>query len=477
LKRAKEQAESANQAKSEFLANMSHEIRTPLNAVIGFSELLTSLVVDEKQKSYLHSIQTSGKTLLTLINDILDLSKIEAGRLDINYEIININRIFSELHQIFVIKLAEKNLEFIVDIDDNLPTALLFDEIRLRQVLLNLIGNAVKFTEIGHIKLASHKIDKDDPNKIDLVISVTDTGIGIPLNQQEMVFESFRQQDGQSTRKYGGTGLGLAITKRLIKIMNGQISIDSQVGKGSTFEITLHDVEISAPKLSNSTIGTDWKTIDFNSGKVLIVDDIKYNRNIIKELLHNLEVFEAENGQQAIIFAEKYHPDVILMDIRMPIMDGYETTKRLKANPNTAGIPIIALTASAIETHSEQFDGYLCKPINIPILFNELSRYLKHTKKIKLANNSLLDDKNITDIPILISTLKKMQPILQEIRGVIEIDAVEDFASQINVLGNIHNSKYLLNYAKKISEFSNNFDIVNIENALVEFADILHNIK
>ncbi|MDM8565807.1 PAS domain S-box protein [Candidatus Halobeggiatoa sp. HSG11] len=480
LKRAKEQAESANQAKSEFLANMSHEIRTPLNAVIGFSELLTSLVTDEKQKSYLNSIQTAGKTLLTLINDILDLSKIEAGRLDINREIIDINRIFSELQQIFVIKLAEKGLEFVIDIDKNLPSALLFDEIRLRQVLLNLIGNAVKFTEIGYIKLSSRKIDNNaDSNKIDLVISVADTGIGIPLDQQETIFESFRQQDGQSTRKYGGTGLGLAITKRLVKMMNGQISIDSQVGKGSIFEITLHDVEISLPneQPSDNKIVTNWKNTNFIGGKVLIVDDIKYNRNIIRELLHNLEVFEAENGKQAIIFAEKYHPDIILMDIRMPIMDGYETTEKLKANPNTADIPIIALTASAIDTHKEKFDGFLCKPINIQELFNELSRYLKHTKTSKTSKNSLLVDKNITDISILINILEEMQLILSEITGVIEIDAVEKFANQIKGLANTHNSKFLLNYANKLFKFSKNFDIVNIEKTLAEFPDILKNIQ
>ena len=477
LKYAKEQAESANQAKSEFLANMSHEIRTPLNAIIGFSELLTSLIIDKKQRSYLYSIQTAGKTLLTLINDILDLSKIEAGRLDINYESIDITRIFSELQQIFLIKLAEKNLDFIIDIDENLPSVLLLDEIRLRQILLNLIGNAVKFTETGYIKLSSCRTSKNKSNKIDINISITDTGIGIPLDQQKMVFESFRQQDGQSTRKYGGTGLGLAITKRLVKMMNGQISIDSQVGKGSTFEIILKDVEIVAPKPENNTITTDWKNISFTSGKILIVDDIKYNRDIIKELLHNLEIFEAENGQQAIMFVEKQLPDVILMDIRMPIMDGYETTRILKSNPNTANIPIIALTASAIDKHCEQFDSYLCKPINISELFNELSRYLQYTKNIQTSNSYLPDRQNIIDITILISKLEQMQPILQELTKVIEIDAIEKFANQIIVLGNTHNYKCLLNYAAQLIEFSKSFDIVNIENILADFPNLLKNIK
>ncbi len=256
LKQAKEEAESANRAKSEFLANMSHEIRTPMNAVIGFSELLSSLITDKKQKGYLDSIQTAGKSLLTLINDILDLSKIEAGRLDIQYETVNPYSLFNELKQIFAVKIAEKNLEFIVDIDNALPPALILDEVRLRQVLLNLIGNAIKFTDKGYIKLSVKikipptPVEKGELGRISL--SVEDTGIGIPSEQQEMIFESFRQQDGQSTRKYGGTGLGLAITKRLVEMMNGQISVKSTVGKGSVFEIILRDVEVSSTESVNT---------------------------------------------------------------------------------------------------------------------------------------------------------------------------------------------------------------------------------
>ena len=269
LKLAKEKADSANRAKSEFLANMSHEIRTPMNAVIGFSDILASKITDKQHKKYLNSIQTAGKSLLTLINDILDLSKIEAGRLDIQYEPVNPQIIFTELQQIFSLKMAEKNLEFIVDIDKSLPSALFLDETRLRQVLLNLIGNAVKFTDSGYIKLCAKKMYVDDVHsKIDLILAVEDSGIGVLADQQKLIFESFRQQDGQSNRKYGGTGLGLAITKRLVKMMNGNIYVESSSGKGSRFEITLHEVEVavSLPVVSQN-ISFESNDITFAKAK------------------------------------------------------------------------------------------------------------------------------------------------------------------------------------------------------------------
>jgi hypothetical protein len=320
------------------------------------------MVSDGKQKDYLHSIKIAGKTLLTLINDILDLSKIEAGHLVINYELIDINRIFYELQQIFAIELTEKGLDFIMDVDEILPSELLIDEIRIRQVLLNLIGNAVKFTETGFIKLNSHKIDRSESNKIDLVISITDTGIGIPKDQQEVIFKSFRQQDGQSTRKYGGTGLGLAITKRLLKMMNGQISIESQVGVGSIFKITLQNIEFLVPKIAP------------------------------------------------------------------------------KKNP-TVKTKMITFTDSKID--------------------DKLSEQIS----------------NITDITLLIKELESIKPLLQDMLGVIEIDVVERFAEQIIILGNIHNSKYLTSYAHKLLEFSQSFDIVNIEKYLAKFPNILNEIK
>ncbi|OQY55859.1 MAG: hypothetical protein DRR08_13505 [Candidatus Parabeggiatoa sp. nov. 2] len=489
LKQATESAESANRAKSEFLANMSHEIRTPMNAVIGFSELLSTRITDQKQKGYLDSIQTAGKSLLTLINDILDLSKIEAGHLEIQYEAVDPCLIFNELKQIFALKIAEKNLEFIVDIDNALPPALLLDETRLRQVLLNLIGNAIKFTEKGYLKLSAQKIYKvADHSKVDFIISVADTGIGIPEDQQALIFESFRQQDGQSTRKYGGTGLGLAITKRLVEMMNGQISVKSTVAQGSVFEITLRDIEVaSIESVDTQDKSFDFKNISFEKARVLVVDDIDSNRELIKEYLSqvNLDIVEAENGQMALLFAEEYHPALILMDIRMPVMDGYEATQALKANPNTFNIPVIALTASItlgeqIKTYG--FNGYLSKPVNTHALFNELSHYLKHKLVDPVSHtdaevNTLKTTSEIAKLPELIETLEEIMPLWEKINGLMEIEAISDFGNKVIALGTEYNALSLSHYGENLRRFAQEFDITNIEEALTEFHDMVKQLR
>jgi signal transduction histidine kinase len=388
LEKSKDAAEAATRAKSEFLACMSHEIRTPMNAIIGFSTLLEPLLTDKVQKSYLNAVQVAGKSLLTLINDILDLSKIEAGRLKIQYEAINPQVIFEEIKQIFVPEVTKKNINFVVDIKKKLSPVLLLDEIRLRQVLFNLIGNAIKFTENGEIKFSIHQIDKEEEHQVDLIISITDTGIGIPEDQHEKIFELFEQQESINTRKYGGTGLGLAITKRLVEMMNGQISVQSTVGEGSVFKIILRDIQVPIIE-ETETVAPEQtfnlKTMSFEKVHILVVDDVTFNRLLIKEYLVqvNLDVIEAENGREALIVTEKSHPALILMDIRMPKMDGYEATRKLKENPRTKDIPVIALTASVAPETIQNimtlgFDGYLSKPVNSHEILKELSRYLKY---------------------------------------------------------------------------------------------------
>ncbi|MGL1893555.1 MAG: PAS domain S-box protein [Spirochaetaceae bacterium] len=382
---AKEAAETANRAKSTFLANMSHEIRTPMNAIIGFTDILSKEITDSNLKEYVEAIQSSGKTLLELINDILDLSKIEAGKMSLNMYSVEIRHTIDDIKAMFYTSIIRKKLKFNLNILDDVPKIIEIDELRIKQVLINLIGNAIKFTKKGTIEgIISAENFSDDC--FDLKIVINDTGIGIANNKLKIIFSDFSQEDDSINSNYGGTGLGLSISRRIISLFNGTIDVLSDSGVGTSFSVTIPKLKIS--KLEDKTVKNviDVDKIKFDKVKVLVVDDIGTNRLLLKNYFKyfNFEIVIAKNGKEAIEAVNLDKPDIIFMDIRMPVMNGYEATKIIKSKAED--IPIIACTASVYHESSEYiieagFDGCLRKPILIDDVIAELSKYINFTNK------------------------------------------------------------------------------------------------
>lgn len=387
LRIARDQADSANHAKSEFLANMSHEIRTPMNAIIGFAELLEERVQDATDKEFVSIIADNGKTLLKLINDVLDLSKIEAGKTTMKKKPTSIREIVDEIKALFHLTLTQKKLGFDVTISREVANFYYIDETRFRQVLINLVSNAIKFTEKGKISITIDSSPSKKDNYHNLTIRVVDTGIGIPRDQQKRVFAPFVQVDSEIQRSTNGTGLGLTITKRLISLMGGNISLDSTIGVGSTFTLTFINLEICSAAHVDETLEKDLiNKTQFKSSSILIADDNVSNLILMTEILksHNLKVITVSNGEDAITKIVANQPDLLITDIKMPKMDGFEVLKKVKEMNLKKELPVIAISASVMKEdensiHKAGFCGFVPKPIDKSTLIKELKKILPYS--------------------------------------------------------------------------------------------------
>jgi CheY-like chemotaxis protein/HPt (histidine-containing phosphotransfer) domain-containing protein/two-component sensor histidine kinase len=378
-KRSKELANMQEQ----FLANMSHEIRTPMNSILGFTNLLKRTELNPMQREYIQNIHSAGENLLTLVNDILDLSKIEAGMMSMEETRFSLRSMVSSVGAMFIEKIREKDLKFNVHIDKDVPDILSGDAVRLTQILVNLISNAVKFTDKGEISVYVQLLSSSETDAR-IKLCVKDTGIGIAPEKQSAIFERFQQAELETTRRFGGTGLGLSIVKQLIEIQGGSIRLESEPGKGSEFIVELVYTLPDLAQMYSEALAEQEEQVPLQKIKVLIAEDNHMNQQLIKHLMKSwsLDHFIVETGAEAVEALKHHSYSIVLMDIQMPDMDGYMATTIIR-NELKSDVPIIAMTAHAMVGEREKclqlgMNDYVSKPIKETVLYNIIARNAQH---------------------------------------------------------------------------------------------------
>ena len=489
LTEAKLQAEHSNREKSIFLANMSHEIRTPMNAILGFSELLQGDLREPKHRQYLQSIRASADSLLLLINDILDMSKIEAGVLELHPEPTDLREICDFVRTLFAEPAAKKGIKLECHAVENLPHALLLDRIRLRQILINLVGNAVRFTDHGGIEVRVTWEKQPTSSHITLVIEIQDTGVGIPRDKLDAIFKPFVQSGAHREKEKQGTGLGLSIVKRVTEIMGGTVAVASVLGQGSAFHLRFPNVPISVrlPASEKSAPAGEVNFNDLRPATLLVVDDNQTNCELIAEMFagsHHRLVFGSSGGE-AVAKARELKPDVLLLDVRMPGMDGAEALAEIRQTPGLEFLPVIAVTASSLkpdeDLQRERFSGFVRKPFSKRELFDELADFLPRNSTTEAAGETNGSDRNAVASAVLTLAPKELVSQLRRlivdpwpaIRDSVAVNESKIFAEGLEGLGRRWQCEPLVAYAQKLLRDAGNYDVTDLEKHLGEFAALV----
>jgi signal transduction histidine kinase/CheY-like chemotaxis protein len=495
LKHSNQETERALAFRSQFLANMSHEIRTPLNIIIGFNTFLNKNIEDPQLKKYTESIEVSSYNLLRFLNDILDMSKIEANRITLNNDRVNLRFLAQGIRELFVLKAQEKDISFLLDIKKCVPHEVIFDEVRLRQIMMNLVGNAIKFTEKGHVQLTidcagTNNLSAQMSGKTKIRIQIEDTGMGIDAADQESIFEPFMQVNQKEQKKLGGSGLGLAISRRLTEMMNGRITLTSEKGKGSVFTIYFDNVPVIYDISSATTtpkVSPQKPVYDFKNALLLIADDEAMNRDLIKTCFEktNLRIIEAENGAQAIEMALSYKPALILMDLKMPIADGLEAARAIKNDPQGSKIKILAFSASEIfgqmlPQDYDLFAGLITKPLVLDELYSKTAKNLLHSVSFADKAEEIIDENDFDfaeDLPAMTQEIGNAlrNEFLLKWHQIIETNAMNKylaFAADLYSFATQNQLNELALYASTVSKAVKIFDTQKVKQLLLHFPEI-----
>ena len=482
----KRRAEQADREKSIFLATMSHEIRTPMNAILGFGELLVGESKTDKEKRYAQSIVRSGHALLQIINDILDLSKIEAGMMEIRPEATDVRELAAFVQQLFTGQAMHKGVEMKVDLAEDVPRSLMLDSTRLRQILINLAGNAFKFTEKGSVSLRFHgNREGSTRSQYRLVVEVIDTGVGIPADRINEIFKPFVQARARRDAEVRGTGLGLAIVKRLATLMGGTIVVQSEEGRGSTFRLDFPAVEISA-RLPQSSMPEE-PSVDFNDlnpAQILVVDDNPVNRELVRGFFehthHSLR--EAADGREALALMLEKRPDVVLMDIRMPVMDGRTALRALRDYKELDLLPVIAVTASSMAGEEgalrETFDGYVRKPFTRAQLYRELSLFIPKKPLGAPSASPEVDFTSAASWKPLVCKLRDLETsIWPSVRDGMVLSEVVAFTQRLLKLARDYECAPLETYASDLASQCESFSLGVLEKSVESFPELISQIE